>query len=274
MTRQRQDNDNDMKFTTGVFEGSYYSNAAILDLSAYMGNKAVDADSDVMLNQPEELGKRHAPLAFRVLSDTIIGVLCKRKLKSVQVAHSINKGNIYFGMTEVTGKARSFVPVIAWRASHNQRISATIYMGVGLRENNIIVLTNEVPVALRQTINFKERLPVAVEDSIEQLSVMAREHTHTISLMRKTYLSDANAERAICGMIREDILSPSQSGQALAQWDMPDNENLQAKRTVWRLFHAVALGYKPKGDTDAVSTLINRTPRLMAYCKGLVLDNI
>ena len=193
-----------------------------------------------------------------------------------QTRHALlNKGQVYFGIAELVGQAQHFVPVVAWRSSHNQRVAASLYVGAGVRELNNVCLTTEVRVASRQTLNFAERLPDLVHDALSEVSTIAHQQRSTFQRLIDTKLSDEDAERAIIEMIRMDIVSPSKSGLVIEQWDSPENEALAAKRNVWRLYNTRSPAATSRSaPTDAVNALIERSPRLMSFCKAMVLERL
>jgi len=220
------------------------------------------------------MGKRHAPISYQIFADEIANSLNDAKLRWLQIAHSINAGNIYFGLCELATKSRFFVPVMAWRASHNQRVSATLFLGAGIPEYNTIVLIDELTIFSRQTKNFSERLPDLINDVISQVPALSKSQQTTFKYFHDIELTDVEAECAIIEMVREDIVPPSRVGQVISLWDEPADPSLSKSNSVWRLFLSVADSYKPRGETDGIGALINRSPRLMAFCKGLVVDRL
>jgi len=110
-----------------------------------------------------------------------------------------------------------------------------------------------------------------ISKSLDDLAILEKEQQRAFARFKRTRLSSIEAEQAIIDMVRQDIISPSKAGLVIAEWDMPTRQFLRGSRSVWRLFHAVAESYKPVGDTDSISTLIDRTPYLMAYMKDMVM---
>lgn len=244
-----------------------------MDLGVYLGNKEVKEDDPTMTYQCDALGPRHEPISYLDFYKIIRSQFDAMGLKVYQVKHATaNKGAVYFGIAELACESSSVVPVVGWRSSHNQRVSATLYLGAGLADQNIITLTNEVKILARQTIGFQERLPSVVCEGLEKLRTLSRQQSKTFAAFRRIRLSRMEAEQAIIEMIRQDVINPSKAKCVIEEWDMPEAQFLRGSRNVWRLFHAAAESYKPVGDTDAVSTLIDRSPLLMAFMKDITMN--
>lgn len=246
-----------------------------LDLSVYIGNRKVTQRSKAMLAVPAQQGVRHAPIPHAEFYSAVERSLAEYGIETAQTAHALlSHGEIYFGMCEVQSKSKVAVPIIGWSASHNQRISATLYFGAGVRDLNNLCFNTEVKVAGRQTINFRDRVATLVDSAIGDVETMSRQQRATFAHFLSVRLGTDEAECAIVQMVRDGIISPSKVGAVIKQWDFPDAAKLQRRRNVWRLFNAVASTYKPVGTRDAIGTLVERSPRLLAACKELVMEKL
>lgn len=246
---------------------------ALMDFTVYLGNKQVPLDHPTMTYQCEALGPRHEPISYREFYETILDQFNALGLKVYQTAHATtSKGATYFGIAELACESSTVVPIVGWRSSHNQRVSATLYLGAGLPEQNIVTLTNEIKIFARQTIGFQERLPSVVQEGLQHLDVLSKQQSKTFARFRRMRLSSMEAEQAIIEMIRQEVINPSKAKNVIDEWDMPQAQFLRGSRNVWRLFHAAAESYKPMGETDAISILLDRSPLLMAFMKDLTMN--
>ena len=246
-----------------------------MDFAVYLGNKQVDIDDAVMTNQCEVLGPRHEPMSYHEFYETIMEQFEVAGIRVYQTAHAITHGGgAYFGIAELACESSTVVPIVGWRSSHNQRVSATLFLGAGLPEQNIITLTNEYKIFTRQSIGFQERLPSVVQEGLQHLKTISKDQNRNFARFRKIRLSGMEAEQAIIEMIRQDIINSSKAKAVIDEWDMPEAQFLRGSRNVWRLFHAAAESYKPIGDTDAISILIERSPLLMAFMKDITMNKL
>lgn len=249
--------------------------ASTLNLSVFAGNKQVNAQCRAMRLIPEQLGARHSPMSHYNFFKAISTQVAELAIPIVQTIHTLsNNDDIYFGMAELHSHDEFFIPVLFWQSSHNQRVSARLFVGAGIRDHNNVVITSDISVLARQTGNYDKRMPEQIKVALHQFNTLVRQQNKAFSLFRRTKLVDMDAECSIVEMIRQGIIPPSKSHQVIEHWDNPEFADLEQYKTVWRLFNAVAQTYKPKGDTDAVSTLIDRSPMLVNFCKDLVMERL
>lgn len=249
--------------------------ASTLDLTFYAGNKQVQATARSMRQTPQRLGPTHSPLSHFRFFKTIIDQIEAANIPITQTIHTLHSNNdLYFGMAELISHHDYFIPVLCWQSSRNQRVSARFFVGAGIRQCGTVTITSEIPIVARQSGDYKQRMPEQIKHALEHYSKLVKQQNKAFDLFRKTKLGVIDAECSIIEMLRRGIFPPSKSRQVIDRWDSPDYADLEEYRTVWRLFCAVAETFKPKGGTDAVSTLIERSPLLVSYCKDLVLERL
>ncbi|MCK5923498.1 MAG: hypothetical protein KAG66_21360, partial [Methylococcales bacterium] len=212
-----------------------------LDLQPFIGDKQVEAACDAMQQVPSVMGARHAPLSHFEFYDAIQRQFEQLEIVPLQTTHALySKNEVYFGMSEIQHRAKYYSPIVAWRASHNQRVSATLYVGAGMPHINAVCLNNAIKVTARQTVHFHNRLETMVHGALAQATVLFHHQQSTFARFRDTELTDAEAECAIIEMIRRGIIAPSKAGFVIDQWDTLDTTRLNGVSNVWRLFGAAA----------------------------------
>ena len=241
----------------------------------YIGQRQVKLNSDLMTREPAKLGPHHAPLAHLQFYRVV-----QRQLKDLDITprstiHSLTaNGDQYFGMTMLDGDADFFAPVLGWRTAHNQRTGVKLYMGAGFFDYDTLCISSELALAMRQTNTFAQKLPLLMQDSFASLLKLSKLQTSTFRSFKQTNISESTAEHAMIDMLRHGVINVKRIEQVISQWDFPDDPALRKRKTVWRLFCAVAGSYKPVTSTDAISALVERSPRLMDYCKDMVIGDL
>ena len=248
---------------------------SVVDMRQYIGQRQVKLNSDLMTREPVKLGPHHAPLThlqfYRVVQSQLKGL----ELKSQSTIHSLSaNGDQYFGMTMLDNDADYYAPVLAWKTAHNQRTGVKLYIGAGFFETDTLCMTREMALAMRQTNTFAQKLPLLMQDSFVSLLKLSKLQTSTFKSFKQTQISESTAEHAMIDMLRHGVINVKRIEQVISQWDFPDDPALRKRKTVWRLFCAVADSYKPVTSTDAISTLVERSPRLMDYCKDMVVGDL
>ena len=247
----------------------------MVDMRQYIGERQVKLNSDLMTRQPQGRGPQHEPLAHLMFYRVIQHQIKDLRLRPRATVHSVSAdGDRYFGMSMLESDDACFAPVVGWRAAHNQRVSTTLYSGAGFLESDALCLADAVTMKIRQTATFMDKLPKLVNSSLSSLIHDSRKQSRTYKLFKQKQISESEAEHAIIDMVRQGVINSRRIDHVIALWDYPIDPVLHKRRTVWRLFCAVADSYKPVTSSDAISTLVDRSPLLMNYCKDMIAADI
>ena len=239
----------------------------------YIGQRLVKLNSDLMTREPDPRGPQHTPLPHLKFFRVVQKQIKQLSLSTSDTVHSVSaNGDQYFGMSMLDTKDKCFAPIVGWHNAHNQRSSITLYSGAGFFETDSLCMSGKVMIPMRQTPSFADKLPPIVRSSLTQLLQKNRQQAGTYRSFKSTLITEAEAEHAIIDMIRTGVINVKRVEHVISQWDYPDDQALRKRKTVWRLFCAVASSYKPVTSTDAISTLIDRSPRLMDYCKDMIIN--
>ena len=246
----------------------------MLDFTYIVGDKRVHRNSEVMQRAPEPMGKLHVAIAYEHFYRAIAAELKRSSLPMMGTMHATQcKGGVYFGITQLHSKNDLYVPVLAWRCSTNQRVSASIYLGTGIVSTGDVLLSNQVHTEGRQVGRFADRLPAFAGCAVTQLPNAYRQQVDALNAFAKTKLTPVKADVAIMAMLRQGVIVPSHINAVIAQWDNPDNPKLMRRYTILRLLLAVIASHRPKGSTDSINSLIERSPRALAFFKAMLVDS-
>jgi hypothetical protein len=240
-----------------------------LNLSLAVGDAHVDPATDPrMLKEPESLGSRHAPFSHATMWDIVQTQLKSLGIEISQSIHALDRtGNRYFGIAEVKGERSDFADIMAWRSSHDQRFGATFTGGNGVFVCSNLCMFGEIKLSTKQTVNVLDRL----RGVIRKLDNNNAHQERKFENYRLSKVSRARSNAFITELVRRDVITGSQVGRVISEWDEPSHaEHAEDGHSVWRMFNAVTEAMKPTNDSRGyLNTLYKRSPKLVEACDEL-----
>jgi hypothetical protein len=250
-------------------------NGLMLHCGAHAINRAQLAQVPV----PPPMGARHVCRPFVEDVELVTEELRSFGLEVVGEAFGLaHQGQRFFGTLELAApvlegeyiSAKPFALTVGLRGSYDQSFPRGLAVGSRVFVCDNLSFSGDVTINTRQTTNIGERIGPLWRQACEKIPALAEQQEQRFDAYRNRAMAPRAGDAAIIEMVRRGIVTPSQVGRVVAEWDTPSHpEHAEEGHTVWRLFNAVTEAAKPSSaDRFSLPQLWERTVNLTGY-----LDN-
>jgi hypothetical protein len=254
-----------------------------MSLLLHCGAQPKTRDEIALVPTPAPLGRFHNPYPYIDLIEQVtdslrhIGMTIREESFGV-----LGEGKRFFGLmtlAPVAGQTpEGFGFEVALRASHDQTFPTGLVAGKHTFCCDNLAFSGEINISTRQTIHVMDRLPGLILNAVQKLPgvfevLVNRQHAYG-----EFGLEPRWGDAAITEMVRRQILTPTQVGRAIQEWDEPSHdEHLEQGRTVLTLENAVTEAIKAPVDPETglatrpgAPVAMERTIRLTKFLDEIV----
>ena len=219
------------------------------------------------------MGARHNPVPYIDFVERSIYELEKVGFKIKSEGYGVTKqGARMFGLLELESPYSDYAPMYGFRGSYDQTLPRQGVFGSTVFVCDNLMLNGAIEFKTKQTTNINERLPALIHDSIVKLPEMMENQHKQFQAYKEIEINPRHGDAAIIELVRRKVLTPSQVGRTIAEWDTPKHEeHAQYGNSLWRLMNAVTEAIKPANeDNAAVLGNMARTGGLTKFLDEIV----
>jgi hypothetical protein len=252
-----------------------------MSLLLHCGSNPISRQELGEIPTPPPLGARHHPYPYLDFVNQVEDGLRTVGLQIVEEQFGAPKdGARFFGLLEVEpirkDRDRDFGMIVGLRGSHDQSFPRGMVAGSRVFVCDNLCFSGEVKVSTRQTTYIERRMPGLVLNAVRDLAGTFRIQDERFDAYKQMELKPRWGDAAITELVRRQIVTPSQVGRVIQEWDTPSHEeHLEHGRTAWTFHNAVTEALKTPLGEDGLPTRA-AAPVAMTRTVGLTrfLDEI
>lgn len=214
------------------------------------------------------MGARHNPVPYGEFIDQVTHQLDQIGFKIKSEGFGITKeGARMFGLIELETPYSDYAPMLGLRGSYDQTLPRGIALGSGVFVCDNLCFSGDVTVKTKQTTNIRERLPQLLQDAVRRIPDMIEHQDRKFQVYKDREMKPRWGDAAIIELVRRNVVTPSQVGRVVEEWDLPTHdEHAEHGHSLWRFHNAVTEAIKP-ADAGRAAVLNNmqRTTKLTGF---------
>lgn len=247
-----------------------------MSLMLHCGAQPVTRANLAALPLPEARGRYHKPAPYIDFVESVGAALQHVGLEITAEQFGLTKGaDRFFGLMEVAPMIeteRDFALMVGLRGSHDQSLPRGLAVGSRVFVCDNLAFTGSVTLHTKQTTHMADRLPGMVLEAVETIPGLFEVQDRRYAKYKQTELKPRWGDAALIELVRREVLTPSQLGTAIQEWDEPSHEeHLENGKTLWTLHNAVTEAIKAPVDEEGrptrstLLTNMNRTVGLTRF---------
>jgi len=245
-------------------------------LLLHCGGHSVNRNQLAMLPVPAPKGSRHVCRPFIEDVNIVSDELDRLGFNITGEAFGLaREGQRFFGTMEIAPRAlegeyipaKSFALTVGIRGSYDQSFPRGLAVGSRVFVCDNLAFSGDVVLKTRQTTNISNRIGGLWRDAVAQIPEMADHQNRRFAAYRDLSIDRRAGDAMIVELVRRAIITPSQVGRVIAEWDTPSHdEHAEDGFTAWRLYNAVTEACKPSSqERFSLPALWERTIALTEY---------
>lgn len=249
-------------------------------LMLHTGANAITREQLAQVPTPAPLGRFHKPVPYIDFVDKVADAMSTFGLRVLDEQYGLMRdGSRFFGLMELAPVAqvdRDYALMVGLRGSHDQSLPRGLVAGSRVFVCDNLSFSGEVKVTTKQTLNIERRLPGLIMDAVRNLHGVFEVQDARFNTYKAFQLKPRWGDAAITEMVRRGVVTPSQVGRLVHEWDTPSHEeHTQHGWSLWRLMNAVTETLKSPLDEHGLPTRTN-APMVMERTVGMTqfLDEI
>lgn len=226
---------------------------------------------EVQLSWTPPRTQSHVPIPHIRLIELLRNSLDSLGVQLTSEEHGLAKdGQRYFGLFGCGNLIAGVTTMIGARNSHDMVFPASLCLGPHVTVCDNLLFSGDVKLSRKHTTFIERDLPGLVMRGTEKLIEYKETVVDRIGKYKDYPLTQAQADHAVCTMVRGRGIMPSQVGGVLKEFDNPSyTEHLSesGQHTVWTLYNAISEIMKQVG----IFALPKRSEVVQAVCDSIVM---
>lgn len=237
-------------------------------LMLHMGAGAKTRNEIAMLPLPQPKGPQHVVRPFeqdiQLVSDNLnaLGMPINDEAYGIKFDDAGMPAQM-FGLMSV-GDSDDHALMVGLRGSYDCSLARGLAVGSRVFVCDNLAFSGEVVIKTKQTTNIDKRIGDLLWAATQQVPTMLAYQQKRFDDYRLTQITKRVGDAMLVECVRRKVLTPSQIGRALQEWDAPSHEeHAEDGYSMWRLYNAITEAIKPiNRERNAVPATWDRTMQI------------
>ncbi|RLD06757.1 MAG: hypothetical protein DRI65_06110 [Chloroflexota bacterium] len=158
--------------------------------------------------------------------------------------------------------------MLGLRGAHDHRFARGLTIGSQVTVCSNLCFSGDIGTfQTKQTTNIAKRLPPLVNEAVSKIPFHAEQQQAAFGLYEGYSLEKPQGDAILLDLYRQNVLSPSQLGRSVGEWDEPTHDY---GANVYTLFNGCTEALKPTGQSFSPELHMQRSQKLTQILDDVV----